>query len=43
LRAHRRAEKNKDKKNKLIRNNKNFKKCGKQSLVVAFCENSIPK
>ena len=35
LRAHRRAEKYKDKKKK-IRNNKNFKKCGKQSLVVLF-------
>jgi hypothetical protein len=42
LRAHRRAEKYKDKKKqKQIRNNKNFKKRGKQSLVVAFCENSM--
>jgi hypothetical protein len=37
LRAHRRAEKNK----KYIRNNKFFKKSGKQSLVVPFCENSM--
>jgi hypothetical protein len=51
LRAHRRAEnknkeqkkkkKRKKKKKKKIRNNKNFKKSGKQSLVVAFCENSM--
>jgi hypothetical protein len=31
----------KSKEKKLIRNNKNSKKSGKQSLVVAFCENSM--
>jgi hypothetical protein len=42
LRAHRRAEeKEKKEQKKKKRNNKNFKKSGKQSLVVAFCENSM--
>ena len=31
----------KSKKKEKIRNNKNLKKSGKQSLVVAFCENSM--